>query len=647
MEKLKMETKNLADENYKKLAELFPNAITETIDSKGNIVRAIDKDVLMQEININIVEGKQERYQFTWPDKRKSVVLANAPTTKTLRFLKNKSVGRDGTPGGTDSENIYIEGDNLDALKLIQETYLGKVKMIYIDPPYNTGSDFIYNDNYYQSIDNYKNNSGQIDDSGNLLVQNSESNGRFHTDWLNMIYPRLRIAKSLLKKDGGIIFISIDDNEVNHLKMICDEIFSESNYVATFTWIRKKKGSFLSNSVRKMTEYILCYKQGDLSTFKFYGEKAYSNKMQPIVKRTNAVSKLFMHKGIVHTKLPDGIYEKGFKGPSGTGIEFLNDFKVSNGLVIDDLYLKGHFTWSQNYFNNEIRNGSQVFLSTKFGFNVLKHDQENKIKTPSTLINSDNNVGTNEDATLELQKLFDLRPNEVFSYSKPTSLIEYLINMVMYDDDDGIVVDFFSGSATTANAINCLNSKTNSSRKFILIQLPEKIDDKSTMYTKGFKTICDFGEERIRRSAKKIKEETNANIDYGFRCFKIDSSNMKDVYYSPKEYNQTNLQLFEDNIKPDRTSVDLLIQVMLDLGIMLSSKIDKITINNNEVFSVENGYLYACFDKSISEETVKQIALKHPFYAIFRDLGMENDSVMTNFDQIFKTYSPNTKRRVI
>ena len=637
MEKLKMETKNLADEKYRKLAELFPNAITETIDDEGNVVRAIDKDVLMQEININVVDGQQERYQFTWPDKKKSVMLANAPITKTLRFDKDKSVGKNGSPGGIDSENIYIEGDNLDALKLLQETYLGKVKMIYIDPPYNTGNDFIYKDNFSQSITDYASNSGQTDDEGNRIVQNVESNGRFHTDWLNMLYPRLLISRNLLTCNG-VLCISIDDNEFSNLKKISDEIFGSDNLVNIFIWNCSTAGGIRPKFASKTHEYILVYAKNKEQLGKIYAPLS-----ADAIKMYNKVD-------VNGNRYRDKDFI--FKNKS-TNKNQKYDITCPDGSIVHpkDGYI---YRFIEPKFLEAKEKDLVTFKETNRSPLV---DQDNKqanwniyIKkylgdakgAPATLIPKEYasiyNVGTQR-----VQTLFN---NErVFENVKPVNLIQYLINM--FSTNKEIIMDFFSGSATTAEAVIQSNIDNNTTNKFIVVQIPEKTDNNSYAYKNGYYTICDIGEERIRRAGKKIKEETNADIDYGFRCFKVDSSNMTNTYYSPDQYSQDLLQALEDNIKPDRTPVDLLIQVMLDLGIMLSSKIDKITINNNEVFSVENGYLYACFDKSISEETVKQIALKHPFYAVFRDLGMENDSVMTNFDQIFKTYSPNTKRRVI
>lgn len=550
--KLNMKSKDIVEDNISKIAGLFPECISEG---------KIDFDMLKQELSNDIIEDGKERYQLSWVGKKEALVNANTPCNKTLRPVKEKSVDFDNT------KNIYIEGDNLDVLKILQESYLNKIDCIYIDPPYNTGNDFIYNDKFEKDKNAELEESRQIDDSGFKMISNVEGNGRFHSDWLSMMYARIKLARNLLAS-SGFIFISIDDNEQSNLKKICDEIFGESNFVANFTWVRKKKGSFLSNNVRKMTEYILCYRKDKTNDFKLYGEKAYSDKYQPIVKRTNNIKRLEFPSKIIKTGLKDGNYNAGFYGNEGTGIEILNDFIVENGVIKNELSVKGHFIWQQAYLDSEIKMGTEVTLSSKFGFNVLRFDQDKKIKTPSTLINSENGVGTNEDATLELQRFFELAPNEVFSYSKPTSLIKYLLNMVMYDKTDATILDFFSGSATTAQAVMELNSDENKSLKYIMVQLPESNNDR-------FETICEFGEERIKRAGTKIKKETNANIDYGFRVYNVDSSNMKDVYYAPTDLKQSQLNMFESNIKENRTAEDLLTQVILDLGLTLDLSIEE------------------------------------------------------------------------
>lgn len=643
MEKLEMQTSNLANENFEKLKALFPNAITETIDEEGNIVRAIDKDILSQEISTQVVEGREERYQFTWPDKRKAILNSNAPTSNTLRPCREESVNFDET------ENLYIEGDNLEVLKLLQETYLGKIKMIYIDPPYNTGNDFVYNDDFKTSTDEYLEQSGQYDEEGNRLEKNLESNGRFHTDWLNMMYPRLKLAKNLLS-DDGVIFISIDDNEQSNLKKICDEVFGESNFIGKFNWTRKKKGAFLNKKFRIMTENILLYQKQEFNHM-FFGEKAYSDKKQPLVKRSNSVKKLFFKKDIISTTLKDGIY-KAIDGNKPTEVSFLNDFKVEKGKIITDLYTEARYIWTQDFLDQEINLGTEVYLSNMFGFNVLRSNQDSKIKAPSDIIDKRVKVGTNEDASNEIAELFNQEVGVIFDYAKPVSLLNYLCKMVTYNRQNSIVLDFFSGSATTAHSVMQLNAEDGGNRKFIMVQLPEETDEKSEAYKAGYKNICEIGKERIRRAGKKIIEDNKDKegidkLDIGFRVLKTDSSNMKDVFYAPAQTEQSLLDMLSDNIKEDRSSEDLLFQVMLDLGISLSSKIEIEKIDGKEVLIIEDGFLVACFDKDISDEIVKTIANKKPYYAVFRDSSMANDSVATNFEQIFENISPQTVRKVI
>ncbi|ASW12755.1 site-specific DNA-methyltransferase [Lactobacillus delbrueckii subsp. lactis DSM 20072] len=622
-----MHTPDIAEENYKKLVALFPDAITETTDEDGNIVRAIDKDVLMQEINTKVIDDGQERYQFTWPDKRKSMVMANTPISKTLRLEKEKSIGRDGTPGGVDSENIYIEGDNLDALKLLQETYLGKVKMIYIDPPYNTGNDFIYEDDFAQSSDEYADNSGQTDEEGNRLVQNSESNGRFHTDWLNMIYPRLRLARDFLT-DDGVIFISIDDNEQENLKKVCDEIFGSNNFLAQVVWERAYAPINLKKNFSVSHDYILVYGKD---------------------------SSIIQTNGIARTDESDNRYQNPDNDPRGPWKS--SDLSVGpavkaniypittpSGRVVEPpagrSWRLSRHAFRERLQDNRIwfgKNGDAIPSMKRFKSELRKSGI-----TPMTIWNY-KEVGHSQSATQDLQKL--MGGKKYFDYPKPVPLIQRCIQL--YTEEDSIVMDFFAGSATTAHAVMQQNAEDGGKRQYILVQIPEKTDPKKDAFQDGYKTICDIGEERIRRAGKKIKEETDADIDYGFRCFKVDSSNMKDVYHAPADVEQLSLDCFEDNIKEDRTLEDLLIQVMLDLGILLSSDIETQEIAGKKVFSVADDYLLACFDKDVTEETVIEIAKKKPFYAVFRDNSMANDSVAANFEQIFETYSPETVRKVL
>ncbi len=636
MENLKMHTPDLAGKNFKKLAALFPNAVTETITGyKANgepiIERAIDADVLRQEISATVVEGPQERYQFTWPDKKKSVVLANQPIAKTLRLDREKSVGKDGTLGSIDTENIYIEGDNLDALKLLQETYLGKVKMIYIDPPYNTGNDFIYEDDFSQNADDYLGNSGQFDEEGNRLVQNTESNGRFHTDWLNMIYPRLRLAKDLLA-DDGVIFISIDDGENGNLRKACNEIFGEHNFLANLIWEKKytvaNDALFFSDN----HDHILCYVK-NVSSF-IIGKLPRTDEMNAAYKNPDN-----------HPKGPWKATPLHAKSGSANSATFSYTFK--NGVVFTPP--AGTFSRYSAETLRKFDENDEIWFG-KDGTSIPSRktflcDLKNKGIVPRTIIPFTTG-GHNHEAVEEVKNLLQ---DNVFTNPKPVKLLKYLLT-VGNCKENSIILDFFSGSATTAHAIMQLNAEDGGHRKFIMVQLPEQTDAKSEAYKAGYKTICEIGEKRIRRAGKKINEEsplTTTDLDIGFRVFKVDSSNMEDVYYRPADYNQGQMELFADNIKPDRTPEDLLFQVMLDLGILLSSDIQETEIAGKKVFSVADGYLIACFDKDVTEETVKAIAQKQPVYAVFRDSSMASDSVATNFEQIFETYSPRTQRKVL
>lgn len=629
MEKLTMHTPNKADENFKKLAELFPNAVTETIDENGVVVRAIDKDVLMQEINTHVVDGKEERYQFTWPDKKKSVLLANAPINKTLRPCREESVGKDGTPGGFDSENLYIEGDNLEVLKLLQETYLGKIKMIYIDPPYNTGNDFVYEDNFAQSTVEYLANSGQFDEEGNRLVKNLDSNGRFHTDWLNMIYPRLKLAKDLLS-DDGVIFVSIDDHEQENIKKLCDEIFGEGNFLAQVVWERAYSPVNLKKHFSESHDYIICYAQNiEMCVCNGLPRSAEANERysnpdnDPRGPWTSGDLS-------VGPRIESKVYE--ITVPSGRKVLPPSGYCWRLDEKTFQQYRKENKIWFGESGDNVPR--IKRFLSeVKQGI------------TPMTVWKY-TEVGHSQDAAQKLKKLFDGKA--FFDYPKSIELIKRCLQL--YSDKDCFVIDFFSGSATTAHAVMKLNAEDGGQRKFIMVQLPEKTDEKSEAYKAGYKNICEIGKERIRRAGAKIKEENplgTQQLDVGFRVLKCDSSNMKDVYYRPDEYEPSLFESLTDNIKEDRTPEDLLFQVMLDLGVLLSSKIEETVISGKKVFQVEDNFLIACFDDQVTEEVITEVAKRKPYYFVMRDSSMANDSVAANFEQIFATYSPDTVRKVL
>ena len=653
-----MQTANKADENFKRLAEMFPNAVTETIDENGEVVRAIDKDVLMQEISCKVVDGNEERYQFTWPDKKKSVLLANAPINKALRPCREESVDFDNT------ENLYIEGDNLEVLKLLQETYLGKIKMIYIDPPYNTGNDFVYEDDFAQSTDEYLANSGQFDEDGNRLVKNLDSNGRFHTDWLNMIYPRLKLAKDLLT-DDGVIFISIDDNEVENLLKCCGEVFGDCNFVAQIPWRKRTAKSDVPFGVSQDYEYIICFaKSSNFSASvegkerKYYETPDFAGRpwrVHDLTKQTTASERPNSYFTIVNPK---------------TGEQYPANPNRTWAITED--------TFRTYYDENRIVfPGDYDFLSIQKP--VLRYWKEDDMKKAGDKFGKvavstklPDNIGMSQDGTKEITSLLGTK---VFSFPKPSALIKYLISTSTEKND--LVLDFFSGSATTAHAVMQLNAEDGGHRKFIMVQLPEETDEKSEAYKAGYKNICEIGKERIRKAGKKIKGDCTAKIDeynskvrvlmnnpnskgipieedepmpipdIGFRVLKCDTSNMKEVYYNPVKYEQSLFSRLEDNIKEDRTPEDLLFQVMLDLGVLLSSKIEETTIAGKKVFNVEDNYLIACFDDNVTEDVITEIAKQKPYYFVMRDSSMANDSVATNFEQIFATYSPDTVRKVL
>ena len=631
MDNLKMHSLDGVQRNIELIGELFPNAITE-VKRNGKVKHAIDFDVLRQELSDSIVEGREERYQFTWPDKKKAMLAANAPITATLRPVVADSVGKDGTPGGFDSENLYIEGDNLEVLKLLQETYLGKVKMIYIDPPYNTGNDFVYEDNFAQSAADYMDNSGQYDEEGNRMVTNTESNGRFHTDWLNMIYPRLRIAKDLLADDGSI-FVTLDEHEIGNCRKILDEVFGESSFIATVVW-ENFYGRSNAAAISPAHNYILIYSKA--------GEN-WKNIRRLLPRDEKTVSKY---------KNPDndprGDWRLGPIFASGERHEgLMYTITTPSGRKVSPP--KGsHWRMLEKDFWKMYEDGRILFGMDGNGAPAVKlYLQDVQDGMVPRSIWSCSEVGHTQDAKREIQALF---PDEVpFDTPKPTKLIKQIAYISCAEND--IILDFFSGSATTAHAVLQLNAEDAGPRRFIMVQLPEKTDEKSEAYKAGYKNICEIGKERIRRAGRKIKEDAGltapADLDIGFRCLRLDESNMKPVYYTPDEVGQQDLFSLVDNVKKDRTPEDLLFQVMLDLGVLLSSPIEVKEIAGKKVFNVADGFLLACFDHDVTEETVKAIAQMKPYYAVFRDSSMANDSVATNFDQIFETYSPETVRKVL
>ncbi len=624
MEHLNMQSMDKVAANVAKIRELFPNCVTERINNEGKLEHAIDFDMLKQELSDHVVDGLQERYQFTWPNKRKAILAANAPINKTLRPCREESVDFDNT------ENLYIEGDNLDVLKLLQETYLGKVKMIYIDPPYNTGKDFIYNDDFKQSTEEYIENSGQLDGEGNRFVANTESNGRFHTNWLNMIYPRLKLAKDLLS-DDGVIFISIDDNEVENLRKICDEIFGENNFLAQVIWERafspKNDAKFFSVS----HDYVLIYARSI---------EVFSIGLLPRSAESDA-----------RYKNPDNDPHGPWTSDNMTVKSYSANYdypiRTPNGTIYYPPAGRCWFT-SKERMHKLIENGAVWFGNNGGNMPRIKRylSDVQQGMTPITIWKY-LDVGHNQEARQELKKLFDEKA--YFDGPKPIRLLNRILTIANVKKDD-FILDFFSGSATTAHAVMQLNAEDGGKRKFIMVQLQEECAENTEAYKAGYKNICEIGKERIRRAGKKIKEEnplTTQDLDIGFRVLKCDSSNMEDVYFTPKEYMDKQQSLFVDNIKKGRSDEDLLFDAMLKLDTPLSSKIERITIAGKTVYNVAQGHLMACFDKNVTDEVITAIAKEMPSYFVMRDSSQADDSVAINFEQIFNTYSPQTVRRVL
>ena len=621
MEKLRMQSHDVIGSNTQKIAQLFPNCVTERLGKDGKPELAIDFEKLQAELSNEIITDGEERYQFTWPDKRAAIRLANTPTTMTLRPCRKESVDFDNT------QNLYIEGDNLDVLKVLRETYLGKVKMIYIDPPYNTGNDFVYNDDFAQGKDDFEQSSGLFDEEGNQTIdpmqRNTESNGRFHTDWLNMIYPRLKVARDLLA-DDGVIFISIDDCEEGNLQKICNEIFGENNFVGQLIHQRAKGGG-QAKYIVKGHDYILVYAKV-IDTINLARKKVIQKKVEEIngelyIINDDVIRKVF------------GKYDKSL-GDRRCFYEELVEYKGQNKKnEIDILLKKGElFLRPNEYGMHTICKYEKVGDATSKLYSILKLTSEDSVVKVLS-----------EEGKKELDGLGVIG----FSYPKPLDIIKQVVDSAT-NKSEALVLDFFSGSATTAHAVMKLNAEDGGNRKFIMVQLPEKTDEKSEAYKAGYKNICEIGKERIRRAGKKVKEEVGSsvqNLDTGFRVLKLDTSNMEDVYYTPQEFELQSL--FNENVKADRTNEDLLFQVMLDLGIELSAKIKSKQIAGKNVHFVDDNYLVACFERDVNESTITEIAKLQPIYFVMRDASAANDNVIDNFEQIFKHYSPDTNCRII
>ena len=624
MDKLKMQTADGVQDNISRIAELFPECITEVNNQMGGVKRSVDFDKLRQLLSSDIVEGNEERYQFTWPDKRKAILAANAPISATLRPCPEESVNFDTT------QNLYIEGDNLDVLKCLKETYLHKVKMIYIDPPYNTGNDFVYEDDFAESASEYLANSGQFDEQGNRLVTNTESNGRFHTDWLNMIYPRLKVARDLLTEDG-VIFISIDDNEAKNLKNITDEVFGERNFLAQVVWERSFSPINLMKHFSPSHDYVLCYAK-NVDSAACHG-----------IGRSNEANDRYSNPD----NDPRGVWSSSDISVGPAVQENIYPITTPSGRVVEPPAGRS-WSLSRKAFRERLEDNRIWFGPNGDNTPRIKRFLSELRKTGITpmTIWKHTEVDHSQGATQKLAKLFDGK--KYFDYPKPVSLIERCLQL--YSDKDSLILDFFSGSATTAHAVMQLNAEDGGNRKYIMVQLPELTDEKSEAYKAGYKNICEFGKERIRRAGAKIKEENPEkaqNLDTGFRVLKLDSSNMKEVFYSPKDTEQQDLFALVDNVKDDRTSEDLLFQVMLELGATLDSKIEESVVDGKTIYNVADGYLVACFDQKVTDEVVKAIAKLQPMYAVLRDTSLVDDATATNFEQIFKTYAPNTTTKIL
>lgn len=624
MDKLRMQSSNGVEDNITKIAQLFPDCVTETVDEKsGQPKHLIDFEKLKQNLSDSVMSERAERYQFTWPDKSKAILLANSPINATLRPCREDSVDFDNT------QNLYIEGDNLDVLKCLKETYLHKVKMIYIDPPYNTGNDFVYEDDFAQSSEEYLANSGQFDEQGNRMFTNAESNGRFHTDWLNMIYPRLKVARDLLT-DDGVIFVSIDDNEVENLRKVCDEVFGEQNFIATLIWERafapKNDAKFISSS----HDYIvMCAKR--IENFKI-GR----------LERTQEANARYSNPD----NDPRGVWTSGDMLVKTYNKSCDYPITTPSGKIVNPVPGRC-WRFSEESFLEKVKDNRIWFGPEGNGVpRVKRFLSELKFEgmAPTSIL-FHKEVGHSQEGSKEVTALFG--DKGVFDGPKPVRLLQRLLTLANLDDNS-IILDFFSGSASTAHAVMKMNAEKQKHCPFIMVQLPEHISEKKK--EQGYKTVCEIGKERIRRAGKKIKEEsplTTQDLDTGFRVLKLDSTNMQDIYYSPKDISQADLFSQVDNVKPDRTGEDLLFQVMLELGATLDSKIETTTVAGKTIYNVAEGYLVACFDPDVTDEVVKAIAQMLPAYAVLRDTSMKDDSTATNFEQIFKTYSPDTVTKIL
>jgi adenine-specific DNA-methyltransferase len=653
MDKMRMESEDIQQENVKKIAALFPNCVTEARDEDGHLKKAINFEMLKQMLSDSVIDG-DEAYEFTWVGKKASIVEANRPIRKTLRPVKEDSVNWDTT------ENLYIEGDNLEVLKLLQESYLGKVKMIYIDPPYNTGNDFIYNDDFKMSSEEYADESGAFDDEGNRMFKNTDSNGRFHSDWCSMIYPRLMLARNLLSEDG-VIFISIDDNEQENLKKICDEVFGEENFIAQLVWEKKKKGAFLSKSYINMKEYILVFCKKDSSFNGLIGEITTEEGTYPCIKTTNARGVRTIRKGT-----PSKYKESNYTIASGTRVSsgnmeliYLDDLVVRDGTLEKDVKIDSNWIYSQEKLDEYSEQGLVYITQDNYIRRIVNDRRVKMLKDLLSRVGSDgeslpifeydenlNNGGwgTNEDANDELHHL--LGEQYIFDFSKPTRLLAKLFQSI--EGKNCTILDFFSGSAASADAVMQLNAADGGKRKYIMVQIAEQTQEGSPAQKAGYKNICEIGKERIRRAAKKIHEDNpDATFDDGFRVLRLDDTNMNNVYYAAGDYTQDMLMMMESNVKSDRTDLDLLFGCLLEWGLPLSLPYTSETIEGCTVHTYNDGDLIACFDENVPESVIKAIAKRQPLRAVFRDSSFASSPEKINVGEIFKSLAPDTRVKVI
>lgn len=653
MDKMRMESEDIQQENVKKIAALFPNCVTEARDEDGHLKKAINFEMLKQMLSDSVIDG-DEAYEFTWVGKKASIVEANRPIRKTLRPVKEDSVNWDTT------ENLYIEGDNLEVLKLLQESYLGKVKMIYIDPPYNTGNDFIYNDDFKMSSEEYADESGAFDDEGNRMFKNTDSNGRFHSDWCSMIYPRLMLARNLLSEDG-VIFISIDDNEQENLKKICDEVFGEENFIAQLVWEKKKKGAFLSKSYINMKEYILVFCKKDSSFNGLIGEITTEEGTYPCIKTTNARGVRTIRKGT-----PSKYKESNYTIASGTRVSsgnmeliYLDDLVVRDGTLEKDVKIDSNWIYSQEKLDEYSEQGLVYITQDNYIRRIVNDRRVKMLKDLLSRVGSDgeslpifeydenlNNGGwgTNEDANDELHHL--LGEQYIFDFSKPTRLLAKLFQSI--EGKNCTILDFFSGSAASADAVMQLNAADGGKRKYIMVQIAEQTQEGSPAQKAGYKNICEIGKERIRRAAKKIHEDNpDATFDDGFRVLRLDDTNMNNVYYAAGDYTQDMLMMMESNVKSDRTDLDLLFGCLLEWGLPLSLPYTSETIEGCTVHTYNDGDLIACFDENVPESVIKAIAKRQPLRAVFRDASFASSPEKINVGEIFKSLAPDTRVKVI